>query len=119
MGILSDLMVGLQRAWCAETAAPGTDGAGPGRPIGQCAVSALLMQDLFGGELLRAVIDGQSHYWNRIPGGGELDVTRGQYPDEVEIPRGVVVPRSRLLEGDRAAAARTVERYRLLCDRVG
>ena len=46
------------------------------RPWGQCAVTALVVQDRFGGELLRARVDGVSHYWNRLPDGSELDLTR-------------------------------------------
>ncbi len=110
MNILSQ----ITSAWCVETAAPSTPGAGTG-PHGQCAVTALVAQDQLGGEILRTEIPGLgSHYWNRLPGGGELDLTRAQYADGVQIPRGVAVPRSRLLEGERALAARTPQRYELL-----
>ena len=106
----------LRNAWCTETAA-GIGGAHRD-PKGQCAVTALLVQDLFGGELVRAVMpDGSSHYWNRLYRVGDIDLTRAQYPDDVEIPRGVCVPIARLLEGERAIAARTAERYVLLKER--
>lgn len=105
----------IRKAWGPDTAY----GTYQGGPWGQCAVTALVVQDLFGGDLLRAVIPGHgSCYWNRIPGMGEVDLTREQYGDDVPIPRGVVVPRSRLLEGERAAEARTLERYLLLRERV-
>lgn len=63
---------------------------------GQCAVTALVVQDYLGGELLRAMNpEGQSgsklvsHYWNRLPGGREVDLTRGQFwiwePGEVVV----------------------------------
>lgn len=60
----------------------------PERPAhGQCAVTALVMQDLLGGVLLRTVNEGVSHYWNRLPDGTELDLTRSQFdkwsPDEI------------------------------------
>ena len=106
----------IRDAWSRETGAPGSDPK-DGSPGGQCAVTALLVQDVFGGELLRCEIKDDrgtaygSHYWNRVPGLGEIDLTREQFPPDYPIPRGVVVPRSRLLEGERAVAARTPERY--------
>ncbi len=112
----------IRAAWCPETGA-GTSGR-DGDPRGQCAVTALVVQDLLGGELLRGEIKDaagvvyESHYWNQLPGGAEIDLTRGQYPPDYPLPRGVVVPRSRLLEGERAIAARTPERYDLLARRV-
>lgn len=102
-------------AWSAETAAPGTSFAGP---LGQCAVTALVVQDLMGGVIVRAQLADGSHYWNRFPGVGDLDLTRGQYPDDYPMPVGYVVSRARLLEGDRAVAARTADRYMILSSRV-
>lgn len=58
------------------------------------------------------------HDWNLIPGIGEIDLTREQFPANYALPRGVEVQRSRLLEGERAIAARTPERYALLKKRV-
>ncbi len=123
-------LLALQDSWCRETGA--ADVGLTGMPIGQCAVTALLVQDLLGGDLVRAEIarydlrdDGscavESHYWNRIPSMGDIDLTRAQYPATGQcphpapvIPPGDVVPRARLLDGERARAARTPERYALL-----
>lgn len=108
----------IRAAWCEPTAAPGAPGAGAGKPHGQCAVTALLVQDLLGGTLMRADMgDGTSHYWNLIPAMGEVDLTREQYDADRPIPRGAEVPRARLLVGERAAAARTPERYEILRNR--
>jgi Domain of unknown function (DUF4338) len=46
---------------------------------GQCAVTALIVQDAFGGELLRSTIGGIAHYWNRLDDGSEIDLTRIQF----------------------------------------
>ena len=119
---MKDLIEAIRDAWCSRTAAggdPNTCRARPGVPFGQCAVTALVVQDYLDGTLLRCQFpDGTSHYWNHIPGIGEIDLTRDQYMTDLPIPRGVEVPRSRLLEGERAIAARTPERYALLRDRV-
>jgi hypothetical protein len=76
---------------------------------GQCAVTALLIQELFGGELLRAVVADESHYWNRLPDQTELDLTRDQF-DRFDISGSVV-------ERDRSYVLSfpdTAERYALL-----
>ncbi|HWY20742.1 MAG TPA: hypothetical protein VNX26_05935 [Candidatus Acidoferrum sp.] len=74
-----DLLGRLQVAWRADTSAiPGR--WSPGVPsFGQCAVTALIVQDLFGGELRRSLIAGGSHYWNRLPSGEEIDLTSDQF----------------------------------------
>lgn len=67
---------------------------------GQCGATALVLQDLFGGELLLAEVwcpDGRLqgyHWWNRLPGGAEIDLTDDQFaPGEtVQPPRVVVRP---------------------------
>lgn len=57
--------------------------------LGQCAVTALVVQDEFGGEMLRAMVmpaagtpDGKavSHYWNRIASDDVVDLTASQFP---------------------------------------
>lgn len=113
---MKDLADKLRTAWGPDTAVPGTVGDGP---VGQCAVTALVVQDLLGGELLRAEVGGCSHYWNLIPGMGEVDLTRAQFLTNAEIPRGVIVPRSRLLDGERAKLAQTLIRYERLRAKVG
>lgn len=45
---------------------------------GQCAVTALLVQKIFGGILKRALVNGVSHYWNEIHG-ETVDLTRAQF----------------------------------------
>ena len=73
----------------------------PGNPArGQCGVTALTVQDLLGGDLLVADVlypDGSRqgvHWWNRLPDGREVDLTRDQFarPEVVQPPRVVVRP---------------------------
>jgi hypothetical protein len=55
---------------------------------GQCGSTALVIHDLLGGELLIAEVlrsDGSRqgvHYWNLLPDGTELDLTREQFADD-------------------------------------
>lgn len=69
----------LQESWCAETATNGIwNQECPS--LNQCAVTALVVQDYFGGELLRCLMtNGDSHYWNRLGTGNEIDLTTDQF----------------------------------------
>src|SRR4051794_9683386 len=66
---------------------------------GQCGVTALVIQDLRGGELPIAEArkaDASrrgAHYWNRLHGGVELDLTREQFLDRETIGTGRTVDR--------------------------
>ncbi|MFC7532056.1 hypothetical protein [Actinoplanes sp. GCM10030250] len=81
----------LRSAWGADTCDP-HDLADwhPGNPArGQCGVTALVVQELLGGDLvLGEVVAGGvkvgHHYWNRLPDGRDVDFTAGQFhPGEV------------------------------------
>ncbi len=78
----NNLMVQLQQAirsaWCQETSAD-LAWSTENPSLGQCAVTALIVQDFMGGVLMRAEVTGGSHYWNRLPDGTELDLTRDQF----------------------------------------
>jgi hypothetical protein len=76
----------IRASWSLETCDP-TDVPNwtPANPsLGQCAVTALVAHDLFGGELLEAEVwhaDGSRqgfHYWNRLAG-VDIDLTRAQF----------------------------------------
>lgn len=105
----------IQEAWCRETSAD-PDIWTPNVPsIGQCAVTAMVVQDGLGGDLLRSTVRGISHYWNSIPGMGELDLTRAQFGDG-SVPDAAPIIRDReYLEG----SPETMERYALLRERMG
>lgn len=92
----------------------------PNNPLcGHCAVVALLAQDLFGGELLRASLEGtefaymRSHYWNKLPDGTEIDFTdsqfKGCYPENLKPE---IREREHLL-----SHSATKERYEILARR--
>ena len=65
---------------------------------GHCAVVALLAQDIFGGELLRAPLAGtefermRSHYWNVFTQ-GEYDFTESQFCGKRPQLAGVIASR--------------------------
>ncbi len=69
----------LVGAWCSATSADPEHWTEDNPALGQCAVTALIVQDRFGGILVRAENEGVSHYWNRLAGGIEVDLTRSQF----------------------------------------
>jgi hypothetical protein len=76
-------------------------------------VTALILQDLFGGELLRCKVGNISHYWNRLPGGIELDFTREQFRTQADVTPSEVRTREFVL-----SFPDTVRRYLLLKERL-
>ncbi len=82
---LSQLEVALQKSWCDETRSPMvSNSANPAR--GQCVPTALVVQDLLGGDLdkLETIFDGrrETHYRNLLLDKRVIDFTRSQYPPE-------------------------------------
>ena len=80
----------LRRCWSVETS-PQWLPENPAR--GQCAVTALVFCDHFGGEILKTLVENEWHFYNRVFGS---------------------IPSTR----DEALAGTAPERYRALADRV-
>lgn len=74
---LASLQMAIQFAWGEDTAKGDWKRDVPS--LNQCAVTALVVQEFLGGELLRCEMsDGDSHYWNKI-GTIEVDLTASQF----------------------------------------
>ena len=102
LGSLAELEDVIRASWSEQTCDP-VDLATWSRAnpaSGQCAVTALVVQDLLGGELLIAEVDNADgsrqgvHYWNRLGEGVELDLTREQFTrgEVIHAPRTVARP---------------------------
>lgn len=105
----------IQDAWCRETSSEPDVWSADNPSWGQCAITALVVQDGLGGALLRGTVRGISHYWNLLDGGGELDLTRGQF-GEGSIPDAAPIIREREYV---ESSPETMARYRLLRERMG
>lgn len=104
----------LRDAWNDETSALPSEWSKLNPARGQCAVSALVVQDTLGGDLLRTTVNGESHYLNRLPDGSVIDVTFDQFPIGTIYDNAPVVrERSYVL-----SFPATVTRYRLLQKRM-
>jgi hypothetical protein len=97
---LADVERVVRMSWSADTSDP-VDRADwhPGNPArGQCGVTALVLNDLLGGELVlgEVHVNGERtgmHYWNHLGDGVEVDLTRGQFRADESVVGGQVVPR--------------------------
>jgi len=85
---IDDLYNILRECWCKETAYPSCQAEWvPNDPsYGQCAITAMLVYDMFGGTIHRIRVSGGggTHYFNKI-NGQYLDLTVEQF-DLYNIP---------------------------------
>ncbi|MGW6317627.1 YunG family protein [Streptomyces sp. NPDC055099] len=118
--LLTDIERAIRSSWSAETCTPEFRSLwtndNPARD--QCGVTAMVLNDLLGGELIRGEvhIDGKRvdyHWWNRLGVGVDIDLTREQFRPEEIVTEGIVIPRPPVTEWRRLR-----EEYELLRDRV-
>jgi hypothetical protein len=91
MATLEEIEGAIRASWSRETCWPEDrqrwHAGNPAR--GQCGVTALVVQDLLGGELIMGTVwVGEEqhgyHWWNRFGGSLEVDLTLEQFdPDEI------------------------------------
>lgn len=116
---IEELGAALRASWGPDTCDPAArDGLPTDNPSrAQCGVTALVVQDLLGGDLIHGEVhvDGAkvgNHYWNRLPDVGDLDFTADQFNPGEAVVGGTVVHRPP--EGPR----RCRQEYELLRSRV-
>ena len=84
---LLDLFAVLEKCWSKETAYPSSQADWvPNDPsYGQCAITAMLVHDMFGGTIHKIKVNGGgTHYFNKI-NGQYVDLTREQF-DLYDLP---------------------------------
>jgi hypothetical protein len=82
---LARLAQELRETWSADTSVDPVGWSAVNPAWGQCAITALLVQDIAGGTLLRCRIGGVSHYFNRLSDGEVVDLTREQFPSDAAM----------------------------------
>jgi hypothetical protein len=111
----------LRASWAADTCSPDDlDRAGwqADNPAwGHCDITALLVHDLLGGDLVvgEVHLDDERngwHWWNRLPGGVEIDLTREQFR------RGQAIAGARMVRRPAGLPTRRCREYLLLRERV-
>lgn len=81
--LVADLSNDLAHAWSRETSFDPEKWSIDNPAWGQCAVTALIVQDTLKGQLMRGTVDDVEHYWNRLPSGRYVDLTRHQFGQRV------------------------------------
>jgi len=89
---LNGLRTVIEKSWSKDTSFDPDNWSEANPSLGQCAVTALIVNDHFDGEILWAEViqeDGQkiSHYFNKI-NEKEIDLTRHQFPEGTFVPSG-------------------------------
>lgn len=115
---LEAVILALRESWGPDTCAP-EDVADwtPDNPSrGQCATTALVLHDFFGGSLVmgEVIVDGQRvdfHWWNRLPDGEQVDITLEQFGPHEHVVGAMEVVRP-------TGATRMDKQYALLSSRV-
>lgn len=118
---LTDITQAVRSGWAADTCSADDLARSPwttDNPAwGHCDITALVVHDFFGGELLvgEVYLDGEQHghhWWNRLPSGIEIDLTHEQFR------RGQVVSGNRAVQRPVGRPPRRGDEYELLRDRV-
>lgn len=119
---LAQLEQAIRESWSLDTSEDDEDWSPDNAGRGQCDITSLVVHDLFGGELLAAgvYLEGErveSHMWNRLLSGLEVDLTRDQFRRGEVIGEPVARPRPE--EFDPAHPRRhRYEKYLVLSGRV-
>lgn len=107
--ILHELADVLPRSWERKTSYNPSTWMESSAASGQCAITALVVQDRLAGHILRGMVNGVEHFWNSIPPVGEVDLTREQFGRIASATMGLPTSREELL-----ANPDTRRRYYLL-----
>lgn len=118
---LAELEGAVRHAWDADTCDPADseeqDWSTDNPARGQCGVTALVLHDLLGGDLVlgEVRVGGERtgwHWWNRLSGELDLDLTREQFSVDEVVTAG------RTIKRPAGPPGRCREQYELLRCRV-
>ena len=80
-----DLYDALSNIWCAKTCAPRMrdEWTRENMTLGQCSITAFLVQDIFGGKVYGILRPGGNYHCYNVVDGKKFDLTSEQFGDEV------------------------------------
>ena len=80
----NDLYNALLHCWCADTCAPRMreKWSPENPPLGQCSITAFLVQDIFGGKVYGILRSGGNYHCFNVVGDCVFDLTSEQFGDE-------------------------------------
>ena len=92
------LLKRLKRAASSETAYEPAKWSEDNPLRGHCGAVSYVVSNLLGGEILQGNVNGEPHFWHRLPDGSEMDYTASQFGDaDYHYPIGKVAkPRKKI-----------------------
>ena len=111
LSIISYLEEVLPYLWSPATSAVPKDWDENNPAVNQCSTTALLVNDLFGGDIVivgytQANCTVGQHYFNLVPGHGRLDLTSSQFQIPTSFKPGIEASEEELREFGAAYLAR-------------
>jgi hypothetical protein len=112
--LIEELTKILEFSWNKNTCSPSMQVCWneSNKAFGQCAVTALIVNDFLGGKIMRCMCESGSHYYNLI-NGNIVDLTSSQFNEIPNYTKGEERTREYLLSNKD-----TKKRYRLLLNKV-
>ncbi|MBA2349691.1 MAG: hypothetical protein H0V81_15530 [Solirubrobacterales bacterium] len=105
----------IRAAWERETSDDPELWSEGNRALGQCAVSALVVRAIYGGDIVIATVldrDGErtpdGHAWNVLPSGEHVDFSFDQFLDDEQLAEPIVC--EPVIDGDPRRAHHLAER---------
>ena len=91
-----DLYDALSNIWCEYTCAPRMREKWnkDNKTVGQCSITAFLMQDLFGGDVYGIDIGGGSYHCFNVVNGIKFDLTSEQFNKKLDYDNAVIQDRN-------------------------
>jgi hypothetical protein len=119
---LAELERAIRESWSLDTSDDPSEWSPENASRGQCDITSLVIHDLVGGELLAAdvYLDDkrvESHMWNRLPSGIEVDLTRDQFKRGEVLGEPTPRPRPAQFDPNHPRYHR-YEKYLVLSERV-
>ena len=105
-----DLYRALALVWSQDTASPTGAWSPANRAQNHCSLTALVVQDYFGGQILSKKTSGGTHFYNSLDG-VKWDLTSSQFSESIPYDD---FPSSREI----ALADTSAEKYKLLVERL-
>ncbi|WP_294236579.1 hypothetical protein [uncultured Sphingomonas sp.] len=100
----------LRKAWSAKTASPSESWSAENPAKNHCSVTALIVQDHFGGDILTTKTVGGTHFYNLISG-TRWDLTVSQFAEPIPFDDNVS-------SRDAALQDTTLEKYLAVTQRL-
>jgi len=110
---ISEIAEVLKTCWIKETSNQPEKWTATNPTLGQCAITSVIVNELFGGIIIRGEMkSGQTHYWNLI-GNDVIDLTRDQFKYDLSFENIRQVTAEKILNNEN-----TAKRYEILSKKL-